>query len=941
MDIFSFLQRGGPSAARAALPALGDGPHRGGLLYNIGRTLDWPRRKIWELVTGNPDLGGREALEQAGVLGPNTPGLDIGDVLGFIAEMAGDPLTYLGGVGALTRGGRAASQLGRLEKTLGALERMKLADAGDLARVAGYEKKIAPILKDLTRTKGALQEMGAPLQLGKTWREQGELGQRALFQFGIPWGPDLGRVAAPGALQALEKVVGGIKGLKPIQAISEKMSYRHGRLPETRHLYDIADEGLRESRLDAFGPGFVARKAELDDLVRARGGDPGVLAQLTETLEKRHKGLPEGQMGDIARRYGEQVDAMGLRETDLGTRREGALMAGADEDLSYWRRLATPEARQWLDSQPHMPPGLRQVRDALKTGSDIHRVPGFEGKTIREINELMQKHGAPKNFFFEDPNIALSFRMLEHGKKEHMGQLVNGLIEEFGTPMAREIPAASGGKVLYSGKYAPEGTERLIRADRVFPNLAREGLAEIGIPEKVAHEFARFEKLLTTQEATGWLKKVDKINSFFRALVTGPFPAYHIRNATTNMFMSGLAGRLNPTDYMKAMKEWVTPGMREQYERMGLLAGGAGREITGKGAQKTMHELVFSGEKKGLAKMATPEGVPLLGPVVRTGFDVGEFVEGVSRIAHYKAARRQGLSHQGALDDVRKYLFNYDELTPFERNKLRPLTFFYSWTRNAVPRVLSEFIEHTNRMGTITRGVTQPSVERGPMPEWLQETTALPVGKNQVGEDVYISGFGTPLEELNKLDISSGKQGLLGNIAEKIFSQASPIVRIPVELATDRDTFLKMQIPDADKAPEWMRYMPKGIQEAASVREDTLPSGAKRLRANPRLLHIIRNTPLSRFSQTIHKLADPRTSTPQKLLQTLTGVRLTSIDSTSQALKEVEDRIIEELEQARLRGEARVFKGYFAAGQEEEKNPEVRGLIQTLRRVKQAQAPLP
>ena len=54
---------------------------------------------------------GREMLESWGVLGPNEEGFDTGDVAGFAADLATDPLNWLGGLGIAKRLGKNAAEL--------------------------------------------------------------------------------------------------------------------------------------------------------------------------------------------------------------------------------------------------------------------------------------------------------------------------------------------------------------------------------------------------------------------------------------------------------------------------------------------------------------------------------------------------------------------------------------------------------------------------------------------------------------------------------------------------------------------------------------------------------------------------------------------------------------------------------------------------------------
>jgi hypothetical protein len=64
----------------------------------VGYALDTPGAYTRGLLAGKPGqrVGGRDMLQSWGVVGENTPGLDMGDVAGFGAEMLVDPLNLIG-----------------------------------------------------------------------------------------------------------------------------------------------------------------------------------------------------------------------------------------------------------------------------------------------------------------------------------------------------------------------------------------------------------------------------------------------------------------------------------------------------------------------------------------------------------------------------------------------------------------------------------------------------------------------------------------------------------------------------------------------------------------------------------------------------------------------------------------------------------------------------
>jgi hypothetical protein len=102
----------------------------------VGYLLDTPGAYARGYFAGKPGerVDGRELLESLGILGPNREGLDVGDVGGFLAEMALDPLNLIP-VGAIARSAtKAAKSAQRLRaaeslKNLGAIPRSELAES--------------------------------------------------------------------------------------------------------------------------------------------------------------------------------------------------------------------------------------------------------------------------------------------------------------------------------------------------------------------------------------------------------------------------------------------------------------------------------------------------------------------------------------------------------------------------------------------------------------------------------------------------------------------------------------------------------------------------------------------------------------------------------------------------------------------------------------------
>ena len=79
-------------------------------------------------------VGGRELMEKAGILEENKPGLDWGDVGGFVGEVLLDPSTYFFGAGLATKGIQAGSKSAKALNKVGVL--------GDVFKGAGRDPKL-------------------------------------------------------------------------------------------------------------------------------------------------------------------------------------------------------------------------------------------------------------------------------------------------------------------------------------------------------------------------------------------------------------------------------------------------------------------------------------------------------------------------------------------------------------------------------------------------------------------------------------------------------------------------------------------------------------------------------------------------------------------------------------------------------------------------------
>jgi len=211
------------------------------MVSNLIRRMTEPRRTydggdyakaMWQGLTGQERSIGSDILKNVGWTG-DTMGHKIGrGVVGFGLDVGLDPLTYVGGIGALTKAGRAA-KAGKLVKVGG----KTLDIVGDISKIAKYADDIPDAgragryLKALAGKGGkaginrregvimALKRMGmeaSPVDLAKTMAGKYRAGQTGLSFMGkrLADMPGVGAAVRPIEAQLYKGLTGANKALK-------------------------------------------------------------------------------------------------------------------------------------------------------------------------------------------------------------------------------------------------------------------------------------------------------------------------------------------------------------------------------------------------------------------------------------------------------------------------------------------------------------------------------------------------------------------------------------------------------------------------------------------------------------------------------------------------------------------------------------------------------
>lgn len=283
---------------------------------------------------------------------------------------------------------------------------------------------------------------------------------------------------------------------------------------------------------------------------------------------------------------------------------------------------------------------------------------------------------------------------------------------------------------------------------------------------EVHESMTRVERIMTDDSRMAGLGEASrKLLAMWKLGVTSINPGYRVRNTLSDLWNMYIAGVPIP--------QMVRYGTKAA--RMQVLAHSAGEKLLREGAQsltnkeiaavRMMGEMythgvlsgLFQGDIQAVSKMMRSgykardylSANPLsIGKVaVKFAQDFNRNAENWGRVTHYLYRReyeRKGASYSA--NWVKKAHFDYEELTPAERDKFKMLFPFYTWTRKNIPYQLTQMLSRPGKFDTFVKTIrtsnelanSTPYAEGEQdslMPSWMRDQYAFSVpglGENAV-----------------------------------------------------------------------------------------------------------------------------------------------------------------------------------------------------------------
>jgi len=471
---------------------------------------------------------------------------------------------------------------------------------------------------------------------------------------------------------------------------------------------------------------------------------------------------------------------------------------------NYMHHALTPEAEALISSGTDV---MGFIKPMLK-GSGLGKARKYKG-TVKEINKIFKKKFG-HDLFEEDAIKAFTKSGLKSIHDLHVHDLKRTIGTQFGKQfdekLLNTIDPTTGLKWVESGI---------------------KGLEDKLIPAPIEKDINKTVEIFASDEATkGFLRAYDKINNFWKATVTGYFPAFHTRNGIGGVFNNFIAGLNDPRVYKHA--DDILKG------KTGKIILKNGDELTYEAIRKLMKEHGITGQtgifdvaenlRKGVEDGALKRGIKYPQQVM------GWFEDHLRVPLFIDTLKKSGAKN---LDDaaleaskkVIKYHFDYmpEGFTAFEKNVMKRIIPFYTWTRHNVPLQLEQMIMQPGKYAGVMKaqrafGNKPSSEEEQYLPRWLKERFTAK------GESGYWSGFGLPMSEATE-KVSAPLRGFGMSL--------SPFIKTPIEALTGYNIFKEKRIDD-DLYGKYYRNAPKPLKDLLQMHERKSKDGKIYYTVNPR-----------------------------------------------------------------------------------------------------------
>lgn len=404
-----------------------------------------------------------------------------------------------------------------------------------------------------------------------------------------------------------------------------------------------------------------------------------------------------------------------------------------------------------------------------------------KGRTITgTVAEINAKFG--KEFFQSNPAVAYAQRGIASSK----------------AVSAKEFLEEVGKRFFINAEDAPLAYAK--STNPIFKGLKA--------PGEVVEAVDKYITGIQPQELKVIVKTFDEVQNWWKgqALIS---PSYHVRNMVGNFWNNWLAGLNDPSMYAQAKRlqgknysklQFITDAGEEisgaVIRKEGLKRGIAGRGLYGAEIATKLGDEIggITKTKRALTKLNIFKQENVL---FKTNRAIGSAIEDNARWALFIDQVKKGFNYDDAARTVKKFLFDYGDLTKAEQTIFKRAVPFYTWTRKNIPVQVenlllqpAKYAEIPKAIQAIESGVPEPESEKY-MSEYISENIPVRIRRTEDGNTEYFL-LGNWLPSAQAVDF-------LSRPLENIVNMVSPLIKTPFETIANKSFFFKNTLGEPSK----------------------------------------------------------------------------------------------------------------------------------------------
>jgi len=426
-----------------------------------------------------------------------------------------------------------------------------------------------------------------------------------------------------------------------------------------------------------------------------------------------------------------------------------------------------------------------------------------------------------------------------------------------------------------------------------FPSITKDIKVSIMEKDALKEMHASYNTLSSHKEVKAIGKMFKSVYKLWKghALVS---PGYHFRNMVGNTSLNYLGGVTNPKNYldsynMQRMASRIYGGTasKKQLARWNGKYMGTGKtmkQIWGEmGEQGIINRGFFAADltRSMYDELANPKILNVFSSrhiLLEKNRVIGEMVESNARIAHYLNKRAKGFSNVQSGQSVRKYLFDYADLSEVEKKYGKAVMPFYTFMRKNIPLQLETMVKNPGKQalwGKLIKA-TQGNLENEALlPEWMKDQGGIQIGETEDGLPRYfpLQSY-LPFADVTKLTTKGMSNTLL--------SQMNPLMKLPIELMSPKggfNSFFGKPIEAFEGETEDFA----GLQKMGSLFGGTTEKMIGKIKFRKKMTHVLR---LVREFNELDRMVGVRSkglNVGERLTRFVTGMRLYPFDEAKES----------------------------------------------------------